>query len=171
MDDVELPALLGLAFGPELPVTDDGPVLEDVVASVDSLGRALPVPFERGVLLGPPFLELGTQQIKLLNVRLPANALLALKLEDGVLKEKLMDSLLELLVLRPEPEQLRMVHSLEAERVSSHRLASQRLPVNNPLLRGFGLWSFRLKLIVYTVSLPLLLGRDRFRFLQALQLL
>ena len=77
-----------------------------------------------------------------------------------------MDSLLELLGLRPEPERLRMVHSLEAERVSSH----ERLPVHDPLLRGFGLRSFRLELIVHTLPL-LLLGRDQYRFLQALQLL
>ena len=45
MDQVELPALLGLAFGPELLVADDA-LLEDVVAGPGAFTRAPPVPFE-----------------------------------------------------------------------------------------------------------------------------
>ena len=105
--------------------------------------------------------------VELLHRRDSSDALLALELEEGHLTKKLNYSLLELLVLRPAPELLRMVHGLEAERVSSH----ERLPVHNPLFGGSGLWSFGFKLIVYTVPLPLLLGYNQLRFLRALQLL
>ena len=131
LDDVELPALLSLAFGPELPVTDDA-VVENVVAWPGTFGRALSVPFERGELLGPKLLLLVGEGVEFLRGRDSSDALLVLELQDGVFTEKLEDSLLELLVLRPDPTLLRMVHGLEAERVSRH----EGLPVHNPLLRG-----------------------------------